>query len=158
MNNTRTLEDIFYEIKDYFENNDDKFTAIIEELDREMGILNGEACWPMSEFECVFDAYRQRHGFDRAMDLIYWGEDDEDKVYDSLGKEGHSTFNPNAEYFYIDDLERLHSTSTKDYSSHLDDYFIETFLDYFWRIDDRLIDDELEELVLEYEALEEEAE
>lgn len=158
MKDVRLVEDIKNDIMEYFELHDEEFTEIIEELDREMGILDCDRCWPMSEFECVFDAYRQRHGFERAMDLIYWGEDDEDEVYNSFGKKIDSTFNPNADYFYIDDLEHLHSTCVKDYSSHLDDYFVDCFLEYWPRINDRLIDSELEELIEEYVALNKEAE
>ncbi len=153
MNNTRTLEDIVYEIKDYFEDNEEEFNEIIEVMDSINGILGDDRIYQMEELDELYAGTEPSEVLRRA----FFGYDYDDS-YISNGREDndYAPFNPNREYFYFNGYGNLVSTDNIDYSDKLDDCFVDDLIAN--RHEFPYIPSEVEELIDEYEALEEEAE
>lgn len=92
---------------------------VMEHLDSWDGFLGDDAYFPMDE---LYDFYNisSRDDFDNLMARIFYG-------HDQYGDE--TAFNPNREYFSFNGYGNLVSSDYKDYSSKLDDYFIDEVIE-----------------------------
>ena len=131
----RTIDEIRNEILDYFENNEDEFNELIEELDTWNGYLNDDHYYDMDEFD-------ELHSGSTPWEIaraIHFGD-----------------FNPCDNYFRYNVYGNLESTDYKDYSNYLDDNFIDEIIDNADHLD--YIPDEVQELLDELEEVENEDE
>ena len=142
-NREKTIEKIIA----YFEENTDIFNECIEELDGYNGYLNDDRYYDMYELDDLME-------FKSATDLLnmaFFGHDEDTYHTDRYGDREHGAFNPNRDYFTFNGYGNLISSNYKDYSAHLDRYFIEALeedRDYIGAIDDNK---ELSELFDELE-------
>ena len=119
----------------YFEENNDIFTACIEELDSYNGYLNDDRYYSMDEINELFSGADPMEILQRA----YFGRDDDTWATDASGDKTYGEFNPNREYFYFNGYGNLVSSDFKDYTGHLDRYAIEDMIEnriYIDSIDD----------------------
>lgn len=120
--NTMTRETAIEAIKTYFEENEEEFNEAIEELDSYNGYLNDDRYYSMYDLDELY------HDTDASEILAraFYGYDE---MY--TDKDGNHTepFNPNREYFRYNGYGNLVSTDCKDYSDHLDSYFVENYID-----------------------------
>lgn len=145
MNGTRTAEEIREAIKAYFENNEEDFIEVIEDLDNYNGYLGDNRYYNMDELDELLTGLTPSEVLART----YYGGDDDTK--DANGTRGE--FNPNREYFYYNGYGNLCSTDYKDnYNYYLDDNFINEVIDNAGNL--YSIPDEVQELIDELEALE----
>lgn len=121
MKERRTGEEIREAIKAYFEANEDDYITVIEELDGYNGYLGDDRYYNMEELDEHFTGQTASEILART----FYGGDDDTK--DQNGNRGE--FNPNREYFYYNGYGNLVSTNYKDYSYHLDNYFINELID-----------------------------
>lgn len=111
----------------YFEENQEVFIEVIEELDSYMGYLNNDRYYYMDE-----------------LDDLFYGL----KPSELLSRFNFSKFNLNDEYFYFDGYANICSDYKKDYSGYLDQYFIDTLIEYK---DLLYLPDEVVEMLDEYD-------
>ena len=143
----RTPEEITNAIIAYFKENEEIFNACIEELDSYNSYLGDDRYY---EMEMLNDFY---NGIE-PLELLYrvfYGYDEDDYTTDSTGNITHLEFNPNREYFRYNAYGNLMSANYKDYSAHLDSYFIESLSENRQYID---IIEENEELTAVFDELE----
>lgn len=131
----------------YFEENDDVFTACIEELDSYNGYLNDDRYYSM---EMLSDFYSGTDPIE-LLRRAYYGRDDDTWTTDASGNKTYGEFNPNREYFYYNGYGNLVSSDYKDYSTHLDQYAIESMSENRAYIDEIESDEELSALFNELE-------
>ena len=117
----RTENEIKEAIKAYFEENEEEFNAVIEELDSYNGRLEDDRYYDME----MFDEYMTGMTPSEVLQRTFYGGDDDTK--DKNGIRGE--FNPNRAYFFYNGYGNLCSTDYKDYSSHLDDYFVDDLIE-----------------------------
>lgn len=137
-------DEIKNEIRAFFEQNEDTFNEVIEELDNWSGYLGDDRYYNMSDFDELHTGLSPMEVLQRT----FYGGDDDTK--DEQGRRGE--FNPNREWFYYNGYGNLCSTDYKDYSAHLDDYFIEAVIDnrsHLW-----IDDNDLNALLDQYEQAE----
>lgn len=149
MLNSKTRSEIIDEIIKYFDDNPDDFTNTIEELDNYNGYLNDDRYYDMyllSEF------YQDVDPID-LLNRAYFGYDYDSWYTDERGDKHYDSFNPNREYFTYNGYGNLCSTNYKDYSDHLDHYFVEKLIEDADQLYD--IPDEVKELIEEYNTIEE---
>lgn len=115
------IEEMKKDLLDYFKNNEDEFNQTIEELDSYNGYLGEDRYYDME----MLDEFYQGVDALEILQRTFYGGDDDTK--DQNGIRGE--FNPNRAYFYYNGYGNLCSTDYKDYSCHLDMYFIEELLD-----------------------------
>lgn len=127
-------QEIYEKIKDCFRNDEELFNRCIEELDGWNGYLGDDRYYDMWELD---DIYADTKPTD-LLNLVYYGYDEENG---SL-----SEFCPNRDYFRYNGYGNLVSADFKDYSDHLDDYFINELVDNRNHIDSIDDNDELKEL------------
>ena len=120
-----TRESIISSIIEYFKENEDVFNDCIEELDGYNGYLNDDRYYPMEELESFYSNENPIELLNRA----YFGYDMETWHTDSDGNKVYGSFNPNREYFTYNGYGNLVSADYKDYSAHLDSYFVEALED-----------------------------
>ena len=149
--NTRTKEMIIDDITAYFKNNEDVFDDCIEELDGYNGHLGDDRYYSMDELD---EFYR---GTDptELLQRVYFGYDEDDVIIDQWGEEHQKEFNPNRDYFRYNGYGNLVSTNYKDYTSLLDEYFVDALLQYRQEVYSIEDDTRLVELLDELEAAEE---
>lgn len=117
--------EIIEKIITYFEDNNDIFTACIEELDSYNGYLNDDRYYPMEEFDELHAHYQPLELAQR----IFFGD-----------------FNPNHDYFRYNGYGNLVSSDWIDYSDHLDRRAVESMAENRYWIDSIDSDDTLKEL------------
>ncbi len=144
MNETRTAEEIREAIKAYFEENEEDFIEVIEDLDSYNGYLGDDRYYNMDELDELLTGLTPSEVLART----YYGGDDDTK--DANGTRGE--FNPNRTYFYYNGYGNLCSTDYKDYSYKLDNYFIDEVIDNAGNL--YSVPDEVQELLEELEELE----
>lgn len=138
MNETRTAEEIREAIKAYFENNEEDFIEVIEDLDSYNGYLGDDRYYNMEELDELLAGLTPSEVLART----YYGGDDDTK--DANGTRGE--FNPNRAYFYYNGYGNLCSTDYKDnYNYYLDDNFINEVIDNAGNL--YSIPDEVQELI-----------
>lgn len=142
----RTENEIKEAIKAYFEENEEEFNAVIEELDSYNGYLGDDRYYDME----MFDEYMTGMTASEVLQLTFYGGDDDTK--DKNGIRGE--FNPNRAYFYYNGYGNLCSTDYKDYSCHLDDYFVDDLIENAGSLYD--IPDEVQNLIDEIDENEDE--
>ena len=142
-------EQTIKEIISYFEENEEIFNACIEELDSYNGYLGDDRYYSMDELDELYHGTEPLEILRRA----YYGRDDDTWTTDASGDKTYGEFNPNREYFYYNGYGNLVSSNYKDYSTHLDQYAIESMSENRLEID-TIIDNE--ELTALFDELEEE--
>jgi hypothetical protein len=63
------------------------------------------------------------------LNRAFFGYDSESWHTDATGNKIYGSFNPNKDYFSYNGYGNLVSSNYKDYSVHLDDYFIDAVID-----------------------------
>lgn len=119
------IEQLKDEILEYFENNEDEFNDVIEDLDSWCGYLGDDRYYYMEELDELYSGMP-------AIEVLYrafYGHDDETWSMDSSGNKEYGEFNPNRTYFYFNGYGNLVSSDYKDYSSHLNMYFVEKVIE-----------------------------
>lgn len=124
-------------LMELFQNDEQLFNSTIEELDSYSGYLGDDRYYSMDELP------EQLSGLS-AIDLLnraYFGRDDDNWHTDAHGGKIYDSFNPNREYFYFNGYGNLVSANYKDYSAHLDDYFIDAIIENqnYLYLDDEII-------------------
>lgn len=124
-------------LMELFESNEELFNQTIEELDSYNGYLGDDRYY---EMDMLSEFY---HGTDpiELLNRAYFGYDADTWHTDSSGNKIYGAFNPNREYFTYNGYGNLVSTNYKDYSAHLDNYFIESLIenqDYLY-LDDEIV-------------------
>lgn len=104
----------------YYKEHEDDFNYDIEELDSWNGYLGDERAEPMEYLDEFYQGTEPTEILRRA----FFGYDD---AY--AKSEQRAPFNPNRDYFYFNAYGNLVSTDYKDYSSFLDEYFVEEIID-----------------------------
>lgn len=142
---TRTIEEIKNEILAYFQENENEFDEVIEELDNYNGYLGDDRYYNMEDLD---EFYRDTE----PTELLYRAFYGYDEMY--TDKDGNHTeaFNPNRDYFRYNGYGNLVSTDVKDYTDRLDDWFIEAVIDNAGQLYE--IPDEVQELIDELEEIE----
>lgn len=113
------------QLKELFENDEQLFERTIEELDSYNGFLGDDRYFEMemlSDFYCGADPIE-------LLNRAFFGYDADNWHTDSHGDREHAAFNPNREYFSFNGYGNLVSTNYKDYSAHLDNYFIDSLIE-----------------------------
>ena len=112
-------------LMDLFKNDAELLNSTIEALDSYDGYLGDNKYYEMDALPELF------HGVD-AIELLnraYFGRDDESWHTNQHGEKEYHSFNPNREYFYFNGYGNLVSSSYKDYSAFLDEYFIDAIIE-----------------------------
>ena len=140
-------ENTIKKIIEYFESNEEIFNTCIEELDSYNGYLNDDRYY---EMECLSDFYSGTDPIE-LLERAYYGHDLDTWHTDHSGNKIYGEFCPNRDYFTHNGYGNLVSTNYKDYSSHLDEYAIESMSENRYYIDSIDNDDELSVLFDELE-------
>lgn len=126
----------------YFEENEDSFNEIIEDLDSYNGFLGDDRYFEMEMLDEFYSGQEPTEILNRA----FYGYDD---TYTDADGNHPEPFNPNRPFFYYNGYGNLVSSYDKDYSAHLDRWFVESLAEnrrYIYGIDA-----ELDALLDEYE-------
>ena len=147
-----TFTEMLEQAQSYFEDNEEEFIRIIEELDSWNGYLGDDRYYSMDE---LYDFYsvNNREVFDNLLNRIYYGHDADNWHTDSHGEKEYGEFCPNREYFTYNGYGNLVSTDYKDYSSYLTKSFVEAVYDNQSHL---TIPEELQEIFDEYDNQKEE--
>ena len=134
-------------IYELLENDENLLNECIEQLDGWNGYLQDDRYYEMeylSEFYCDTDPIE-------ILNRAYFGYNE-----DFTDKDGNhpEPFNPNAEYFRYNGYGNLVSSNYKDYSDHLDDYFINELLENHGHL---YLPEEIQKIIEEYETTQETA-
>lgn len=105
----------------FFKDNEEIFIDCIEELDGWNGYLGDDRYYFMEELDELYADETPTNILYRA----FYGHDSETWTTDAHGKKEYGPFNPNREYFTYNGYGNLVSADYKDYSGHLDVYFVE---------------------------------
>ena len=134
-------------IINYFEENIDVFNTLIEELDAYNGYLGDDRFYDMEMLNELF------HGCDNIdiLNRAFFGHDEDTWHTDSYGNKIYGAFNPNRDYFTFNGYGNLVSSNYRDYSAHLDEYFIDALIENR----DETSLDEYDELVELFEEMQE---
>lgn len=135
-----TLDEAKDLILEYFENNEDDFIEVIEDLDSWCGYLGDDRYYYMEELDELYHDQPATEILYRA----FYGHDGDTWETDSSGNRTYEEFNPNRTYFYFNGYGNFVSSDYKDYSSHLDMYFIEKVIE---RADDLSLPDEVKDII-----------
>ena len=140
-------ENTIKKIIEYFESNEEIFNYCIEELDSYNGYLNDDRYYEMEYLNEFYNGVDPIEILTRA----YYGHDADTWTTDSRGDRTYGEFNPNRDYFTYNGYGNLISTDYKDYSSHLDEYAIESMSENRYYINSIENDNELSALFDELE-------
>ncbi len=123
-----------------FESNEELFNQAIEELDSYNGYLGDDRYY---EMDMLSEFY---HGTDpiELLNRAHFGYDVDDWHTNSHGEKEYNSFNPNRDYFTYNGYGNLVSTNYKDYSVHLDNYFIDSLIE---NQDHLYLDDEITKIL-----------
>lgn len=147
-----TFTEMLEQAQSYFEDNEEIFIQVIEELDSWNGYLGDDRYF---EMDALYDFYavNNREAFDNLLNRIYYGHDEDNYTVDQHGDKNYGEFCPNRNYFTYNGYGNLVSTDYKDYSSYLTKSFVEAVYDNQSHI---TIPEELQEIFDEYDNQEEE--
>lgn len=109
----------------YFQENEEEFITLIEELDSYNGYLGDDRYYNMEDLDEFYSGTEASEVLRRA----FYGHDAETWTTDSHGEKEYGPFNPNRNYFYYNGYGNLVSADYKDYSDKLDEYFIDEIID-----------------------------
>lgn len=141
------MEKTINKIITYFEDNESIFNNCIEELDAWNGYLGDER---YNEMEMLKEFYSDAD----PMELLYrayYGHDADSWNTDSSGEREYGAFNPNRDYFTYNGYGNLISTDYPEYTSHLDRWFIESYVENLPEMEAYKQSEELEALFVELE-------
>ena len=126
-----------------FENNEELFNAAIEELDSYNGFLGDDRYYEMDELKEFY------HGVDpvELLQRAYFGYDSDTWHTDAHNNKIYGAFNPNRNYFRYNGYGNLVSCDYKDYSEHLDGWFIDSLIENARNL---YLDDEIMEIIEGY--------
>ena len=136
----REKETVVSELLAYFEEHEEDFNNTIEELDSYNGFLDDDRYYYMEELDEFY------HGVEPSelLNRVFYGYDADTTWTDERGEKHYGEFNPNREYFTYNGYGNLVSSDYKDYSAHLDDWFITNVIE---RADDLDLSDEVIEII-----------
>ena len=134
------VEELKDEILEYFENNEEEFNEVIEDLDSYCGYLGDDRYYYMEDLDELYHDQPATEILYRA----FYGHDGDTWSTDSRGDRTYGEFNPNREYFYFNGYGNLVSSDYKDYSNRLDKYFVEKVID---NADNITLPSEVQELI-----------
>lgn len=147
-----TPEEIKKQILEYFRENNDVFSDVLEELDSWNGYLGDDRVEPMEFLDEIYAGTEPSEILRRA----FYGHDADTWTLDSDGEKRYGEFNPNRDYFYFNGYGNLVSTDYRDYSDRLCEDIVDTLYEkrpHLWTINEA--DNEIAELFGDYaEALE----
>ena len=123
----------------HYQNNEEDFNHDIEELDSWNGILGDNRIKDMDFLDEFYQGTEPTEILMRA----FYGYDD---IY--AKSEQRAPFNPNRDYFYFNAYGNLVSTDYKDYSSFLDEYFVNEIIDNECHLD---LSDVAQEIIDNYD-------
>lgn len=112
-------------LMELFESNEELFNQTIEELDSYNGYLGDNRYYDMDMLSDFYSGTDPIELLNRA----YFGYDSETWHTDSSGNKIYGGFNPNRAYFSYNGYGNLVSSDYRDYSTYLDDYFIDAVID-----------------------------
>lgn len=127
----------------YYKEHEEDFNYDLEELDSWNGYLGDERAEPMEYLDEIYQGTWPTEILMRA----YFGHDD-DTWHEENGEKVYGEFNPNRDYFYFNAYGNLVSTDYKDYSSFLDEYFVQEIIDNECHLD---LSDGAQEIIDSYE-------
>jgi len=143
-------EELIEKVIDWFKDHEEAFIVCIEELDSWNGYLGDDRYESMELLNEIYSDVE-------PMELLYrafYGHDEDDWTETSWGEKKYAEFNPNRDFFRYNGYGNLVSTDYRDYSDHLDSYFVEELINnrnhVSWVINDY---DELVELLDQIEAI-----
>lgn len=154
-----TFKEMLEKVQNYFEENEEDFIRVIEELDSYNGYLGDDRYF---EMDALYDFYGSaigsvgpgaREAFDNLLNRIYYGHDEDNYTIDQHGDKNYGEFCPNRNYFTYNGYGNLVSTDYKDYSSYLTKSFVEEVYDNQSHL---TIPEEVQEIFDEYDNQEEE--
>lgn len=148
MTATRTSEEIRKSMIEYFENNEEEYNEVIEELDNYNGYLGDDRYYEMYLLDEFYNGVDPSEILTRA----FYGHDADAWEFDRHENRIYQAFNPNREYFTYNGYGNLISTNYKDYSDRLDNYFIDEIIENAGNLYD--IPEEIENLIKELEEIE----
>lgn len=136
----REREAVVSELLAYFEEHEEDFNKTIEELDSYNGYLDDDRYYYMEELDEFY------HGVEPSelLNRVFYGYDADTTWTDERGEKHYGEFNPNREYFTYNGYGNLVSSDYKDYSAHLDNWFITNVIE---RADDLDLSDEVIEII-----------
>lgn len=140
MTTTTTRTDLYDAIINYFEENEEEFNQVIEELDSYNGFLGDDRYYEMD----LLDEFYQDTEPTELLQRVFYGHDEDTTWTDERGEKHYTEFNPNREYFTYNGYGNLVSSDYKDYSAHLDKWFAESV---FVNADYLDLPEEIEELI-----------
>lgn len=105
---------------EFFRENEDLYNETIEELDSYNGFLGDDRYYLMEDLP---EFYRDTDPIE-LLQRAFFGGDLDDYTVDAAGRISYGAFNPNRNYFTFNGYGNLLSTNYKDYSAHLDKWFI----------------------------------
>lgn len=141
----RTRIEVIEAIMNYFKENEDDFNNVIEQLDAWGGYLGDDRYYNMYELDELYNGTEPTEILTRA----FYGYDE---MYTDENGHHPEPFNPNREYFRYNGYGNLVSTDVKDYSDHLDEYFVNELIENAAQLDD--IPGEITEMIEELENIE----
>ena len=131
------------ELMNYYRENMEDFVNDIEELDNRTGCLYDDKIYPMDELNELFQGTEP----DEIIRRAFYGYDE------PINKdEERLPFNPNREYFYFNGYGNLVSIDEKDYSSYIEESFIQDIIDNSYNLS---LSSGAEEIIDNYEDEEE---
>ena len=149
MEEIRTIEEIKEEIKAYFEENEEEFNEVIEDLDSYNGYLGDDRYYNMEDLDEFYHDTEPTEILTRA----FYGHDADSWELGRHEEKIYQAFNPNREYFTYNGYGNLVSTNYKDYSDRLDMYFVDELIENAGQLYN--IPEEVQELLDEIEEAEE---
>lgn len=145
---TRTIEEIKEEITTYFENNEEEYNEVIEELDSYNGYLGDDRYYNMEDLDELYNGTEPTEILTRA----FYGHDADSWELGRHEEKIYQAFNPNRDYFTYNGYGNLISTDYKDYTDKLDNYFIDELIEYAGNLYN--IPEEVQALIDEIEEIE----
>ena len=142
----KTAAEIKKAILNYFEEHEDEFIEVIEDLDSWNGYLGDDRIYDMDELNEIYAGTDA----DEILRRAFYGYDAETWHTDAHGEKEYGAFNPNRNYFYYNGYGNLVSCDYKDYSDKLDDYFIDELVAN-WQRCSMSIPAEVDALIEDYE-------
>lgn len=128
-------------IINYFQENEEEFNTLIEELDSYNGYLGDDRYYNMEDLDEFYSGVEASEVLRRA----FYGHDAETWHTDSHGEKEYGAFNPNRDYFYYNGYGNLVSADYKDYSYKLDEWFVNEIIDNAAQLDE--IPAEVQEII-----------
>ena len=119
-------------IINYFQENEEEFNTLIEELDSYNGYLGDDRYYNMEDLDEFYSGVEASEVLTRA----FYGHDAETWTTDSHGEKEYGAFNPNRDYFYYNGYGNLVSADYKDYSDNLDEWFVNQIIDNAAQLDE----------------------